>query len=57
MTHELSLNLYWMTPKARVCPAEGPRGRKKWMNNKKWENVEFNRGRYNRFGKKNRSNW
>ena len=57
MTHELSLNLYWMTPKARVCPAEGPRGRKKWMNNKKWENVEFNRGKYNRFGKKNRGNW
>ena len=52
MTNEISLNFYFMTNKKRVCPAAG-----KWGNNKKWEDVEFNRGKYNRFGKKNRGNW
>jgi len=52
MTNEISINLYFMTNKKRVCPAAG-----KWGNNKKWEDVEFNRGKYNRFNKKNRGNW
>jgi len=63
MTNEISINLYFMNNKKRVCPAVGkwgPKGSRpseKSGNNKKWEDVEFNRGKYNRFGKKNRGNW
>ena len=43
---------YFIKSKPRVCPAQG-----KWGNNKKWENVMYNRGSFNRFNKKNKSIW
>ena len=51
-TNEITLNFYFIKSKPRVCPAQG-----KWGNNKKWENVMYNRGSYNRFNKKNKSIW
>lgn len=52
MTNEIGLNIYFMTNKQVVCPAQD-----KWGNNKKWENVFLNRGGYGMKHKKNRWNW
>ena len=51
-TNEITLNFYFIKSKPRVCPAQG-----KWGNNKKWENVMYNRGSFNRFNKKDKSIW
>ena len=51
-TNEISLNFYFIKSKPRVCPAQG-----KWGNNKKWHDVIYNTGNYNRFNKKGQSNW
>ena len=51
-TNEISLNFYFIKSKPRVCPAQG-----KWGNNKKWKDVIYNTGNYNRFNKKGKSNW
>ncbi len=51
-TNEISLNFYFIKSKPRVCPDQG-----KWGNNKKWKDVIYNSGNYNRFNKKGQSNW
>ena len=52
-THELSLNLYYFRPKSKVvCPGQG-----KWGNNRKWNNVILNKGKYRKSTGDNDSNW
>lgn len=43
-THEFSLNFVFVNTGRRVCPANN-----QWGNNKKWNNVILQRGKYKRF--------